>query len=83
MPITDLVTLVLRESSTAALAVLALWMLKQSYEQRMADIQEQRDTERQRADTLQATLMDVSERLGENAEIHRRLLRFLESLNGR
>lgn len=79
----------LRESATAAVAALALYMLRKSYEQRMEDLTEQRNEARAQRKIYQQTLTLVAERLGENAEasrqtaeINRQVLTYLERQNG-
>lgn len=78
----DLIRTLLSESATAAIAFFAIRMLKRSYEQRMEDLQVQRDEAREHRDIIHSTLTAVSKRLGENAEIHRQLLAFLQTQNG-
>jgi len=76
--IVDIITAIVRESATAALAVLAIYMLKQSFEQRLQE--QNRQVERWRAQMeceredklmLNQTLSEVAKRMGEMSEVLR------------
>jgi len=76
--IVEIITAIVRESATAALAVLAIWMLKQSYHQRLEEQRRQVERWRQQMECeredklmLNKTLSDVSARMGEMSEVLR------------
>lgn len=76
--IVDIITAIVRESATAALAVLAIWMLRQSYQQRLEEQKRQADRwrnqmecEREDKLMLNQTLSEVAQRMGEMSEVLR------------
>jgi len=85
MDIIELITIVLRESATAALAAFAIWSLKRSYDIRdtertasaLAKIAE-RETYAARLESINSLLAEklgeVNKSLGANTEVLRRLL---------
>jgi len=85
MDIIELITIVLRESATAALAAFAIWSLKRSYDIRDAEREaaniarvEERDSYAARLEVvnevLNETLGEVNQSLGANTEVLRQLL---------
>lgn len=78
MEFQDIVHLLAQESGAAVVAALALHMLRQSYRQRLEEHEEQVAQMTRHAETFQQTLTDVARTLGENNEVHRRLIALLE-----
>jgi hypothetical protein len=76
--IQDLINLVAQESGAAVVAALALHMLRQSYRQRIEDREEQIAELNRYAELFQKTLVDIAHTLGQNNEVHRRLIDLLE-----
>lgn len=78
MEIQEMINLLVEESGAVVVAALALHMLRQSYRQRMEDRQEQLAELTRHAEVFQKTLTDISHTLGQNNEVHRRLIALLE-----
>jgi hypothetical protein len=76
--IQELINLVAEESGAVLVAALALHMLRQSYQQRMEDREEQTTAMTRHAEAFQKTLTDIARTLGQNNEVHRRLIALLE-----
>lgn len=85
MDIIEIITIVLRESATAALAAFAIWALRRSYEVRDSERQAastaqvvERETFATRLETVNGVLVEklgeVNQSLGANTEVLRRLL---------
>ena len=76
--IIEIFSVVLRESATAALAVLALWWLRDSFKSRLEDRKQElerwrRQSECEREDKLMlnTTLQEVAARMAEMSEVLR------------
>jgi len=85
MDVLELLTIVLRESATAALAIFAIWLLKRSYDVRDAERTmaaaaqiAERDSFAVRLEEINKVviekLSDVNQSLGANTEVLRQLL---------
>jgi len=76
--IVNIITIILKESATAALAAFAIWELRNSYQRRLEDQQHevdrwkaQMECERQDKLMLNETLQQVAQRMGEMSEVLR------------
>lgn len=87
MGIDEIIKIIASETGTLALAVLALYMLKRSYEERLedrtefsAELKEQRDYAREHRAMLERVIVDVSRHLGESTEVQRQVLEELRRI---
>ncbi|KKK96470.1 hypothetical protein LCGC14_2662440 [marine sediment metagenome] len=72
MDIIEILTLVIRESATAALALFAIWSLKVSYERRLEDSKEYAQTLKEVNDTLIVKLTESTAAQAASVEVIRR-----------
>lgn len=77
MDILQIVQLALQQSPVAALALFAIWLLKRSYEERIAEIQRRQEEEREDKRMLAELLQEINRSLGENTAVLREVKRLL------
>ena len=80
MDIIEILTLIIRESATAALALFAIWSLKASYAQRLEDGKEYAVTLKEVNDTLIVKLTESTAVQAASVEVIRRNNEVMEDL---
>ena len=80
MDLIEILTLVIRESATAALALFAIWSMRASYERRLEDNKEYSGALKSINDTLVMKLSESTAAVAASGEVIRRNNEVLEQL---